>query len=53
MRLSLDAFDTTGNMVSQDLREGRWYIKSWQLPEEALSVAVCGQEELDFSRLVW
>lgn len=44
---------TTGNMVSQDLREGRWYIKSWQLPEEALSVAVCGQEELDFSRLVW
>ena len=53
LRLSLDAFDTTGNMVSQDLREGRWYIKSWQLPEEALSVAVCGQEELDFSRLVW
>lgn len=48
LRLSLDAFDTTGNMVSQDLREGRWYIKSWQLPEEALSVAVCGQEELDF-----
>lgn len=53
LRLSLDAFDTTGNMVSQDLREGRWYIKSWQLPEEALSVAVCGQEELDFSHLVW
>lgn len=53
LRLSLDAFDTTGNMVSQDLREGRWYIKSWQLPEEALSVAVCGQEELDFSSLVW
>lgn len=53
LRLSLDAFDTTGNMVIQDLREGRWYIKSWQLPEEALSVAVCGQEELDFSRLVW
>ena len=53
LRLSLDAFDTTGNMVSQDLREGRWYIKSWQLPEEALSVAVCGQEELDLSRLVW
>ena len=48
LRLSLDAFDTTGNMVSQDLREGRWYIKSWQLPEKALSVAVCGQEELDF-----
>ena len=48
LRLSLDAFDTTGNMVSQDLREGCWYIKSWQLPEEALSVAVCGQEELDF-----
>lgn len=53
LRLSLDAFDTTGDMVSQDLREGCWYIKSWQLPEEALSVAVCGQEELDFSRLVW
>ena len=53
LRLSLDAFDTTGDMVIQELREGHWYMKSWQLPEEALSVAVCGQEELDFSRLVW
>lgn len=53
LRLSLDAFDTTGDMVIQELREGHWYMKSWQLPEEALSVAVCGQEELDFSRQVW
>ncbi len=53
LRIPLDAFDTTGKIVHQKMRQESYHIRNYQLPGEKLSIAVCAQEELDLNCSVW